>query len=122
MVRHRVVGGSVVVTIPDEWHARLRTAKYQTELPANGRLAGLVRRNEDEPAVVVPLIFREVALPKAPEGMEPRLSGRLPRKHWVFNWDARRKVGWLLILPRAGDRGDLRFRVEWAAPGVASGR
>ncbi len=116
IVRHRVAGNSIVVTAPEKWHGQLKTAKYQTDMPPNGRLAGLVRRTDGEPANVVPLLFREVALPRAPDGCVPRLTGRLPSSHWVFNWDARRKVGWLLILPRAADRGELRFRVEWADP------
>jgi hypothetical protein len=116
LVRHRVSGSSIVVEVPEKWHEQLKTARYQTVLPPNGRLAGLVRRSDGEPADVVPLVFREVSLPKAPDGTVPRLSSRIPSSRWVFNWDARRKAGWLLILPRSTDRGELRFRVEWEDP------
>jgi hypothetical protein len=116
-VRHRVLKSSIVVTIPEKWHEALKTAKYRTEMPANGRLAGLVQRSDDKPAAVVPLVFLEVALPKCPADAEPRLSSKLPSSRWVFNWDARRKAGYLLALPRRGDRGELRFRVEWQRPG-----
>ena len=40
------------------------------------------------------------------------LIERLPERNWVFCWDERRRVGWLLAIPRAGDR-ELRFTAEW---------
>jgi hypothetical protein len=48
----------------------------------------------------------------------------LPSSHWVFTWDARRGVGYLLVEPRAKDDNDLRFHVEWQSGNegrVASG-
>ena len=78
-----------------------------------------MRRPDDKAADVVPLVFAEVHLPKVPDGVKPRLKGRLPESAWVFNWDARRKVGYLLALPKAGEKGELRWRVEYDAPSVA---
>ena len=43
----------------------------------------------------------------------PDLRSRLPDKNWVFCWDARRRVGYLLVTPRPRDQGELRFHVEW---------
>ena len=65
---------------------------------------------------LVPLVFAEVYLPKAPRGRMPRLRSRLPAKNWVFNWDARRPCGYLLVIPRSRDKDKLRFSVRWEAP------
>ncbi len=68
----------------------------------------------------MPLVFAEVHLPKAPRGRTPRLHSRLPSKNWVFNWDARRRCGYLLAVPRAKDKEELRFSVHWESPETAS--
>jgi hypothetical protein len=46
--------------------------------------------------------------------MVPRLKSRLPSRNWVFNWDARRRCGYLLAVPRAKDADELRFHVTWS--------
>jgi len=83
-------------------------------MPPNGRLAGLVSKDaKNGRHVLTPFVFAEVHLPKAPPGQSPKLHSRLPSKQWVFCWDAQRRVGYLLALPRAKDRGELRFYVDW---------
>jgi hypothetical protein len=117
-VRHQVVNDTLVVTMPDDWHDRLNHSKYQVRMPANGRLAGLLRYDGDEESPrLVPFVFAEVALPKAPPGFTPKLRSRLPSSQWVFVWDERRKVGYLLALAPT-DRSELRFRIEWP-PGAS---
>ena len=58
---------------------------------------------------------RFVRLPGGPEGKEPRLSTRLPDDRWVFLWDGRLGVGYLLVMPRGAERR-VRFQVEWQDP------
>ena len=84
-------------------------------MPPNGRLAGLITPDEDDEDVkhLIPFIFVEVHLPKVPDGKIPRLHSKLPESRWVFCWDARRKCGQLLFMPRAKDRDELRFSVDW---------
>jgi hypothetical protein len=114
-VRHRVHGNVIVVSLPDTAHEDTASAKYTARMLPNARLAGLVRKIPDEEKhCLVPFVFAEVHLAKAPPGRAPRLHSRLPSSHWVFCWDSRRSCGYLLITPRPGDQGDLRFHVEWA--------
>ncbi|HZT79673.1 MAG TPA: C25 family cysteine peptidase, partial [Gemmataceae bacterium] len=113
-VEHEVRGNTIVVSLPGDRLDKVRSAKYQAQVPANGRLAGLVRKTgEKDVNPLVPLVFTEVRLPKAPPGRTPKLRTRLPESNWVFLWDARRRTGYLLATPRARDTGELRFRVEW---------
>jgi hypothetical protein len=113
-IRHQVKGNTIIVSLPDDAHAKVISARYQTQMLPNARLAGLISKKED-PDVhpLVPLIFREVNLPKAPEGKTPKLRTRLPDANWVFCWDARRTVGYLLIRPRARDTEEIRFHIDW---------
>jgi hypothetical protein len=120
-VRHEVRGSTVVVSLPGKKYEPVVSPPYRVAMPPNGRLAGLLRLEEDEDdRPLVPLVFAEVPLPKAPEGQRPELHGRLPSSRYVFTWDGRRKCGYLLAAPRSGDRGELRFRVTWAEAGVAA--
>jgi hypothetical protein len=81
---------------------------------ANARLAGLLTREEEAEAHrLVPLVFAEVHLPAAPAGKMPQLHSALPASRWVFCYDARRRCGYLLAMPRAVDSDELRFRVVW---------
>jgi hypothetical protein len=123
-VRHEVVDGTLRVKLPDEKHERIRSEVYRADLSSNARMAGLVRgQRGDSVRPLVPLVFAEVPLLKGPEGRVPRLTSRLPEDHYVFNWDARRRCGYLLALPRARDRDELRFQVRWVAPAeLAAGR
>lgn len=112
-VRHSVEGNTIVVELPGSLHDRVRTDRYQVQVPPNARLAGLVRKTGDDAGQpLVPFVFAEVRLPGAPAGT-PRLRSRLPSTHWAFLWDARRQTGYLLATPRSLDRGELRFRIDW---------
>jgi hypothetical protein len=113
-LRHEVRGNTIVVTLPPEPHAKVTTSSYQVEMRPNSRLAGLLRKGGDEDGQpLVPFVFAEVQLPKAPVGRTPRLRSKVPASHWVFCWDERRRTGYLLVTPRAKDEKELRFHVEW---------
>jgi hypothetical protein len=120
-VRHEVHGHSIVVNLPGASHRKAISSKYRAQMPPNGRLAGLITPDEDDEDVkhLIPFIFVEVHLPKAPEGKTPQLRSKLPESRWVFCWDARRKCGHLLFMPRAKDREELRFYVDWNQPSLA---
>jgi hypothetical protein len=113
-VRHRVQGNTIVVTLPEEAHDRVVAGHFQTQMPPNARLAGLVRKTTgDAGRSLVPFVFTEVFLPQAPADKTPRLHSRLPASCWVFSWDGRRRCGYLLALPRPKDQTELRFHVSW---------
>jgi hypothetical protein len=114
IVRTTVRGDVLTLTLPDEAYPKVHTGEFETQLWPNARLAGLVTKNRvDDERRLVPMLYAEVALPKAPAGKTPRLTSRLPDDNWVFAWDARRRTGYLLALPRARDREHLRFRIHW---------
>ncbi len=114
LVRHRVSGNAIVVTLPDATHDKVVTASYQAEIRPNTRLAGLrIHEDGDRTHRLVPLLFAEVELPGAPAGKVPTLRTRLPSSRWVFCWDGRARRGYLLLTPRSTDRGELRFAVAW---------
>jgi Peptidase family C25 len=114
IVRCTVRGESLTLTVPDESYPKVHTGEFETQLWPNARLAGLVTKNRvDDERRLVPMLYAEVALPKAPAGKTPRLSSRLPEDNWVFAWDARRQTGYLLALPRARDREQIRFQIHW---------
>jgi hypothetical protein len=102
-------------------HGKVTTSKYKVRMPANSRLAGLVRKpkEEDEARPLVPFVFAEVHLPRAKSGLAPGLRTRLPSSNWVFVWDKRRKTGYLLATPRSSNHDEMRFQVEWPGPAVA---
>jgi hypothetical protein len=113
-VRPEVRGNAIVIALPEKALPKVSTAKYQVQARPNERLAGLVHKGaEEDGQPLVPLVFAEVQLPQVPAGQTPRLTSRLPANNWVFCWDERRRTGYLLALPRAGDRAELRFRVQW---------
>jgi hypothetical protein len=120
-VRHEVHGHTIVVHLPGVSHHKAISSKYRAQMPPNGRLAGLITPDEDDEDVkhLIPFIFVEVRLPKAPEGQTPRLRSKLPESRWVFCWDPRRKCSCLLFMPRAKDRDELRFYVDWNDESVA---
>jgi hypothetical protein len=113
-VHHELRGNTLVVSLPSATYGKVVTARYQVEMPPNGRLAGLVQPHQadEEGQPLVPFVFAEVRLPRPASGQTPRLTGKLPDSHYVFCWDDRRSTGYLLALPRAKDR-ELRFQVEW---------
>ncbi len=113
-VAHTVHGDTITMQVPNERLEKVTSGKYQVQMPANARLAGLLRKDRQEDGQpLVPFVFAEVRLPKAKTGFVPQLSSRLPSSHWVFNWDERRSVGYLLVEPRAKDDDEIRFHVKW---------
>jgi hypothetical protein len=108
-VRHRMEGRDLLIQVPERAYSRQTVGRYQARLWPNGRLAGLIRPEGDSRRLV-PLVFAEVPLAGARPGKPPVLRTRLPGSRWVFCWDDRRAVGYLLVLPREGER-DIRFRV-----------
>ena len=122
-VRHQVQGNTIIVSLPGETKNVVRTEKYQTTLPPNGRAAGLVRKEKiEERRPLVPFVFAEVKLPNGRAGRTPRLSSRLPSNRWVFVWDERRRIGYLLAMPRPQDTEELRFQVRWETVEAARDR
>src|SRR5439155_10385068 len=112
-IRQEVHGRTITLTLPPEPHDKVKSTKFQAQMPPNARLAGLVKKEGDaDGQPLVPLVFAEVHLPKVPADRTPVLHSQLPESHWVFNWDARRRVGYLLAAPRSRDTEELRFRVE----------
>jgi hypothetical protein len=120
-IRHEVSGRSIVVELPPERHAKVKTEKYQIAMAPNARLAGLLRKEkEDDRHPLVPFVFAEVHLPRGHAGQTPHLRTNLPSSHWVFCWDDRRRCGYLLVTPRAKDQKEIRFHVEWPSLEVAN--
>lgn len=115
-VRHEVHGNTIVISIPDSDDKKVRTPSYETTLRANTYLAGLIGKSDSGLKKLVPFYFAEIALPKGPLNQTPRLRSKLPDSHYVFNWDSRRRCGYLLVLPRAHDRNELRFHIDWETP------
>src|SRR5262249_6203135 len=113
-VRHTVHGKTIVLTLPDEPLDKVKSARYQAQMPPNARMAGLLRKEGDaDGQPLVPFVVAEGSLPKGPPDATPMLTSRLPSSHWTFCWDARRRCGYLLVTPRDSDRDELRFHVEW---------
>jgi hypothetical protein len=119
-VAHTVKGDTIVVEVPDAQPEKVKSGKYQVSMPTNARLAGLLKKDKEEDGKpLVPFLFAEVRLPRAKAGLVPQLSSRLPSANWVFNWDARRGVGFLLLEPRSKDEREFRFRVKWETAAVS---
>jgi hypothetical protein len=114
-VTHRVKEDVVVLTRPDEMYERMKTEKHLARSWPNGRLAGLVTKaGENEDHNLIPMLFAEVRLKPPAAGRVPRLVGsRVATNNYVFVWDARREAGYLLVVPPARERGDLKFEVRW---------
>jgi hypothetical protein len=113
-VRHRVAGNTIVLTIPEATYPKVTTQEYRAQMWPNARLAGLLNKEEDEEMRrLVPLLFTEVSLPNAPAGKTPRLTSKVPSSRWIFSWDSQRRCGYLLLIPRARDRDEVRFSVHW---------
>jgi hypothetical protein len=116
-VRHEVKGNTLIVALPDTAHEKATSARYRAQMLPNGRLAGLLSKEvEDGKQRLLPFLFAEVYFPRAASGQIPHLRSRLPESRWVFNWDSRRCCGYLLIIPRPKDQGELRFHIDWEYP------
>jgi hypothetical protein len=116
--RSRVRGDTITLTVPPVAGAE-ESGKYRVPYRPNERLAGLVRPAAEDDKKLVPLAFAEVKLPDGPVGATPRLESKLPESSWTFVWDGRRRVGYILALPREGTE-ELRFRVRWENSDSAS--
>jgi hypothetical protein len=122
-VRCRVVGDGITLTAPAETYEKVSASKYEAEMPANGRLAALLRREVGgEGESLVPFLFAEVRLPKARPGCSPVLHTKLSSRHWVFLWDERRGAGYLLVSPRSREDREFHFHVEWQDAEAAAAR
>jgi hypothetical protein len=122
VVHHLVHGNSIILFQPEQAYDRIAVNRYRSEMLPNARLAGLVQKDAtSSQRRMVPLLFAEVHLPKAPSGKVPRLSSRLPSDRYVFCWDPRRRCGYLLAAPRSKDSGELHFQVHWEAGEKVSG-
>jgi len=110
----------ITVKLPEAKYPTTEVMPYRAEMYPGGRLAGLYSFDgEDEGKTLVPLAFVEVHIPDAPAGKTPHLSSRVPARNYVFKWDDRRKVAYILLLPRDKDVADVEFRVHWDAPAAA---
>jgi hypothetical protein len=117
-IRHEVRGTTLIVHLPPGKHDTVSTGRYQTQLPPNGRLAGLLQKKTQEKGQpLVPLAFLEVPLNAC--GWTPTLHSRLSSKRWLFSWDPRREVGYLLVALRPEDTTELRFQVRWQRQSAA---
>jgi hypothetical protein len=52
-------------------------------------------------------------VPRAPANKTPILKSKLPSNCYVFTWDARLSIGYLLAAPRSRDEDELRFTIDW---------
>jgi hypothetical protein len=110
---HRVDGNTLTVRVGGSRHD-VRSPGFQADIWANAHLAGLVRKPAPgQLPNLVPLVFAEVPLPLGPTGKVPRLRTRLADNRWVFCWDDRRRVGYLLAMPRSGKTAELTFQIDW---------
>jgi hypothetical protein len=114
-LRAQVAKNTIVLTVPEQSYPPVTDCPpFRAELLPNARMAGLLTREDGEDdRRLVPFLFAEVALPKAPDKGTPALKSALPSSRYVFNWDARRKTGYLLAMPRTKDTAELRFTVSW---------
>jgi hypothetical protein len=113
-VRHEVQGNTIIVSLPARTYDKVASNKFQVTMPPNARLAGLIRKEEDDSEKpLVPFVFAEVSLPRAPAGCVPELHAKLSPSHYVFTWDERRRTGYLLVAPHTTGEQELRFHVTW---------
>jgi hypothetical protein len=110
-----VVKNRLTLTLPEKRYPPTEVGAYRAEMWPGGRLAGLFTTDEEDSRHLAPLAFAEVRLPDAKDGQTPRLTTKVPGRNWVFEWDARRKVGYLLVVPREKDDKGIEFTVRWDA-------
>ncbi len=109
-----MVKNLITLTLPEKKYPSTEVVPYKAEMWPGGRLAGLITTDVDD-RWLSPLAFAEVSMPNGPADQIPHLSSKLPGKNWVFRWDARRRVGYLLAIPREKDEKSIDFRVKWEA-------
>ncbi len=116
-VKHEVRGNTIVLRLPEQKYGKVQVGKYEGNVLPNCRLAGLLTASAEEEnnKTLVPFLFAEVHLPRAPAGKKPKLTSKLTERSYVFNWDERRQTGYLLVTPRSKDQTEVRFKVEWVS-------
>ena len=114
-LKYEATRTAITITLPEKRYPATEVGVYRAEMWPGGRLAGLFTADGEDNRRLAPLAFAEVAIPDAPAGKAPRLSSKVPARNWVFRWDTRRRVGYLLLLPREKDTGTVEFRVHWSA-------
>lgn len=110
-----MVKNLITLTLPEKRYPSTEVAPYKAEMWPGGRLAGLFTADIED-RWLAPLAFAEISMPNGPADHVPHLSSKMPGKNWVFRWDARRKVGYLLVVPREKDKEAIEFRVKWELP------
>jgi hypothetical protein len=116
-VSHELHGNTLTVHLPKESYEKVKVGKYEAEMRPNARLAGLLRMSTENEDLrqLVPFVFAEVAIPKAPPGKTPHVTSKLSEKQWVFVWDERRKAGYVIVTPRK-DKSEMHFKIDWKSP------
>jgi hypothetical protein len=112
-VSHKLDGDTLILSRPEETYPKVTSGKYFGEMWPNARLAGLIADEGEDNRRLVPFLFAEVRLAPPVPNQVPRLQSKLKAKNWIFLWDARLERGYLLVIPPANERGELRFRVTW---------
>jgi hypothetical protein len=106
----------ITITFPEKRYPATEVGVYRAEMWPGGRLAGLFTADGEDNRRLAPLAFAEVSIPNASANKSPRLSSKVPARNWVFRWDARRRTGYLLMIPREKDTAAaVEFRVHWDA-------
>jgi len=98
-------------------HCPSRRARHRITLTFRGRLSNclpekyrlkcgptlvwpaICEKHPTGPARLVPLLWGVNTLAERAGGKTPPMPNRLPDDRWVFTWDGRRRVGYLLVLP-----------------------
>ena len=104
---------SIALLLPEKRYPSTEVKPYKAEMWPGGRLAGIFTTDGVDARHLAPLAFAEVSIPDGPAGKVPHLSSKVPARNYIFEWDARRRVGYLLLLPREKDVGVVEFKVHW---------
>ncbi len=103
----------IALTLPEKRYPSTEVKPYKAEMWPGGRLAGIFTKDDEDAKNLSPLAFAEVSIPDGPAGKVPHLSSKVPGRNYIFEWDARRTVGYLLLMPREKDVGAVEFKVHW---------
>lgn len=103
----------IALALPEKRYPSTEVKPYKAEMWPGGRLAGIFTKDDEDAKNLSPLAFAEVSIPDGPAGKVPHLSSKVPGRNYIFEWDARRTVGYLLLLPREKDVGAVEFKVHW---------
>src|SRR5262249_17307273 len=116
-VSHQVKGNAIVLRWPSQAYKRETTSKYTAQTWPNARLAGLLTEDgEEDLRRLVPLLFAEVRLTPPASRLVPPLRSSHGDGSWPFVWGGRLARGFLLVVPRLGERHEVRFEGHWDDP------